>query len=196
MTFCTSVPSTGACCLGAAGCTITTLESCESLGGAYQDDSATCSSCPAFCRDTCTYCGDGVPDPGEECDDGNHVDGDGCSAVCTLGGLFCGDGMVVPPETCELPGSPTCDCCFEHGSPGCENAGCESAVCAADSSCCDVLWDAICVEMALDEPACETCCDNLCRDDCTYCGDLIINGAPDINEPLIANGDFETGAEI
>ena len=150
-----------------------------------------CSSYPTFCRDNCTYCGDGVPDPGEECDDGNHVDGDGCSAVCTLGGPFCGDDVVVPPETCEPPGSPTCDCCFEHGSPGCEDAGCESAVCAAESFCCDVLWDAICVEIALAEPACETCCDNLCRDDCTYCGDLIINGAN--NEQLIANGDFETG---
>jgi hypothetical protein len=101
--------------------------------------------------------------------------------------------MVVPPETCELPGSPTCDCCFEHGSPGCEDAACESAVCAADSFCCDVEWDTICVEAAESEPACETCCDYLCRDDCTYCGDLIVNGATDIHEQLVANGDFETG---
>ena len=28
-------------------------------------------------------CGDGVVDDGEDCDDGNTVDGDGCSAVCT-----------------------------------------------------------------------------------------------------------------
>jgi len=28
-------------------------------------------------------CGNGVLDPGEECDDGNLVDGDGCSATCT-----------------------------------------------------------------------------------------------------------------
>lgn len=27
-------------------------------------------------------CGDGVKDPGEECDDGNLVDGDGCSSYC------------------------------------------------------------------------------------------------------------------
>ncbi|MDH3588777.1 MAG: myxococcus cysteine-rich repeat containing protein [Gammaproteobacteria bacterium] len=30
------------------------------------------------------FCGDGVPDPGEECDDGNMVSGDGCSAFCTV----------------------------------------------------------------------------------------------------------------
>lgn len=30
-------------------------------------------------------CGDGEIDPGEECDDGNRVDGDGCTAGCLLG---------------------------------------------------------------------------------------------------------------
>lgn len=29
-------------------------------------------------------CGNGVPDPAEECDDGNTVSGDGCSAACRL----------------------------------------------------------------------------------------------------------------
>ena len=29
-------------------------------------------------------CGDGVPDSGEECDDGNNEDGDGCAADCTM----------------------------------------------------------------------------------------------------------------
>ncbi|MEE8472422.1 MAG: hypothetical protein V3S82_04560 [Dehalococcoidia bacterium] len=30
-------------------------------------------------------CGNGVIDAGEACDDGNNVDDDGCSAVCTFG---------------------------------------------------------------------------------------------------------------
>ena len=29
-------------------------------------------------------CGNGLQEPGEECDDGNHLDGDGCSATCLL----------------------------------------------------------------------------------------------------------------
>lgn len=41
----------------------------------------------------CDFCGDGVLDPGEECDDGNLVDGDGCSAVCLV-------DEVVEPEPC------------------------------------------------------------------------------------------------
>lgn len=34
----------------------------------------------AVCR--APFCGDGILDEGEECDDGNNVDGDGCSAIC------------------------------------------------------------------------------------------------------------------
>ena len=30
------------------------------------------------------FCGDGFLDDGEECDDGNDVDGDGCSAACEI----------------------------------------------------------------------------------------------------------------
>ena len=32
-------------------------------------------------------CGDGVQEPGEECDDGDNIDGDGCSAICELEGV-------------------------------------------------------------------------------------------------------------
>ncbi len=45
-------------------------------------------------------CGDGILDPGEECDDGNLIDGDGCSALCELE-PFCGDGILDPGEACD-----------------------------------------------------------------------------------------------
>ena len=31
-----------------------------------------------------TKCGNGVMDPGEQCDDGNMKGGDGCSAICQI----------------------------------------------------------------------------------------------------------------
>jgi cysteine-rich repeat protein len=43
-------------------------------------------------------CGDGRPDPGEMCDDGNNVSGDGCPADC---GPPCGDGRLDPGEVCD-----------------------------------------------------------------------------------------------
>ncbi len=38
-------------------------------------------NCDASCQ-RIPMCGDGVIDPGEQCDDGNNVSGDGCSATC------------------------------------------------------------------------------------------------------------------
>jgi cysteine-rich repeat protein len=44
---------------------------------------------------TFAICGNGVLDPGEQCDDGNRISGDGCSFTCTLEtGLGSGDGGV------------------------------------------------------------------------------------------------------
>lgn len=47
-------------------------------------------------------CGDGVYDPGEQCDDGNREGEDGCSDLCSLEDLLsCGDGKRGPGETCD-----------------------------------------------------------------------------------------------
>src|SRR5687768_5483170 len=35
-------------------------------------------------------CGNGILEPGEACDDGNLVDGDGCESSCQPGDLLCG----------------------------------------------------------------------------------------------------------
>jgi len=63
-------------------------------------------------------CGDGVVDPGQECDDGNAVDGDCCSAACQLigpdGDLDTGRRCLRQlfhhrqPRSgeCRLPGTP------------------------------------------------------------------------------------------
>jgi cysteine-rich repeat protein len=50
-------------------------------------------------------CGDGNMDAGEQCDDGNNVDGDGCSANCTTETPppqpRCGDGNMDAGEQCD-----------------------------------------------------------------------------------------------
>ena len=50
----------------------------------------------AVCLD-CSLCGDGIVSPGEACDDGNTLNGDGCSATC----------QVEPTPTPTLTATPT-----------------------------------------------------------------------------------------
>ena len=56
--------------------------------------------CDAVCAES--PCGNGVQDPGEVCDDGNHIPGDGCSADC-LSDETCGNGAVdaAVGEACD-----------------------------------------------------------------------------------------------
>jgi cysteine-rich repeat protein len=45
-------------------------------------------------------CGNSVLDPGEQCDDGNNVDGDtGCDSNCTF--TACGNGILTTGEECD-----------------------------------------------------------------------------------------------
>lgn len=45
------------------------------------------------------FCGDGILDPGEQCDDGNGISGDGCRSDCTI--ESCGDSILDPQEQCD-----------------------------------------------------------------------------------------------
>ncbi len=46
------------------------------------------------------------------------------------------------------------DCCAANGTPGCDDPGCEAAICAVDPFCCNTEWDMVCANAANVEPAC------------------------------------------
>jgi hypothetical protein len=48
------------------------------------------------------------------------------------------------------------DCCFDNGSPGCDDSSCESTVCALDPICCSFPWGNRCANHA------KTDCGGLC----------------------------------
>ncbi len=53
-------------------------------------------------------CGNNFLEPGEQCDDGNRINGDGCSIDCRFESV-CGDGVQGTPEECDgTDGLPTC----------------------------------------------------------------------------------------
>ena len=52
-------------------------------------------------------CGNGIVDPGEQCDDGNNVNGDGCDAFCHIEPCYVCSGQ---PSTCApAPRGSACD---------------------------------------------------------------------------------------
>lgn len=72
------------------------------------------SPCASACPPAPGTCGDGHLDPGEQCDDGNTVSGDGCSSTCQLEPPppRCGDGHVDPGEECDDGNASNDDACL------------------------------------------------------------------------------------
>jgi cysteine-rich repeat protein len=75
-------------------------------------------------------CGNGVIDPGEQCDDGNTFNGDGCSAQCTVESCYT---CVGQPSNCSpSPAGTACD----DGNACTVGETCDGAgVCGGFTSC-------------------------------------------------------------
>jgi len=117
------------------------------------------------------YCGDGVVNGFEECDDGNNVDCDGCHSDCRAE-TGCGDAMVCGAEECDDGNTTDCDGCHADcrvesgcgdgvrcGVEICDDGNQQDCVgsCAADCStvraephCGDQLLDTQCGEVCED----------------------------------------------
>ena len=57
----------------------------------------------------CNVCGNGIVQLGEQCDDGNMINGDGCDNNCTFTG--CGNMIVTAGEECDDGNLVSGDCC-------------------------------------------------------------------------------------
>ena len=115
-------------------------------------------------RITLPTCGNGRLDPGEACDDGNAIPGDGCSADCTAVEL--GWECTLPPR---WPCSPICGDGVRAGDESCDDGnifdgdGC-SARCLTEPG-----WDCTngsCLPVSAGDAGVEG----------SYCGDGEVNG--------------------
>ncbi len=111
-------------------------------GDSFCSGDETCTSCEADCG-KCPVCGDGSCTGNETCDD---CPGD-CGACPE-----CGDGTCNGNENCSTCTGDCGECVCAHAI--CEEGPkldsicdpCVTQICAADSYCCNVEWDNICVE--------------------------------------------------
>jgi large repetitive protein len=132
-----------------------------------------------------SWCGDGTVDAsnGEECDDGNNVDGDGCTNDCKgeQPAPVCGDSTVDDGEECDDGNTANGDGC--------------------DENCMDeVVPDPVCGDGNLDDG--EECddgntangdgCDENCMDEVIatpICGDSNVDDGEECDDGNTANGD-------
>ncbi|MDD3498137.1 MAG: hypothetical protein PHH24_01370 [Candidatus Moranbacteria bacterium] len=95
-------------------------------------------------------CGNGVLDPGETCDDGNTIDGDGCSSTCQT--------------ECIL--GQNYDCAYSPTGQACDASNCGTTITTSYANCydrCDStttvsksLCGSLCVDQTTTCPACHT----------------------------------------
>jgi cysteine-rich repeat protein len=140
------------------------------------------------------FCGDGVIDPGEGCDDANSIDDDTCNNQCVL--TTCGNGFRDAAEECEGAdlGGATCESLgFGPGIVSC------TPMCLLDTSGCDTCGDGVkngdeqCDGADLGGATCESlgfpsgdlsctasCFLNLI--DCGNCGDGVLDAGEECDE--------------
>jgi len=114
----------GPCDIGAfefGSCGDGTLQ--EAAGEACDNGVNNSDTVADACRTDCAnpFCGDGVQDTREGCDDGNNIDGDGCQANCAL--ETCGDSVIDAGEECDdgnvTDGDGCSATCTNEGTPAC-----------------------------------------------------------------------------
>jgi cysteine-rich repeat protein len=127
-------------------------------------------------------CGDGTPDPDEECDDGNDNEEDACLSNCKLA---CGDGRVSESEQCDTAiaagtaGACPTDC---DDSDACTTDALTGEACQTACEYGDVLAtiddDGCCPDGAtsLDDNDCAVACGNGVRESGETCDTAITPG--------------------
>ena len=157
-------------------------------------------------NDSCPACADGILNAGEECDDGNLVDGDGCTRDCII--EFCGDGVINNSGTEECDDGDTNSdteanaCRTDCTLPGCGDGVIDSGETCDDgmeTATCDIdCTDVSCGDGLANTTAGEECDDanasnnDACLNDCTdaACGDgFVFTGTEDCDDGNTAGGD-------
>jgi len=97
---------------GVGGCEVSFSHSYDSPGsytvsaetcycGLPRGNSDYCASTAISITINSSVCGNNIVEPGETCDDGNTISGDGCSSDCQIEASVCGNGRLEFGETCD-----------------------------------------------------------------------------------------------
>ena len=143
---------------------------------------------------TAQTCGNGQLEPGEACDDGNTVGGDGCSFSCqTEPGWVCAGEPSVCVETCgngQLDAGETCDDGNLSQDDGCSNL-CQVEIgwnCTGEPSACSpICGDGFIVGLETCDDENTTAGDG-CSDTCQLESGWVCSGTPTVCQPDCGDG--------
>lgn len=163
--------------------------------GCFDNTDCGCSWVSGVCKpswtteSSCGTCGNSIRDFGEECDDGNLINGDGCNATCyfdsyvdpcPIGLTLCSDGTCS--LNCEVTDTTVAPCDYDHS---CETGeGCTCSDCNGYPDTCEV--DLTC--NIFDKACCNPSSDGICSPYCAYVD-------PDCLTGTCGNGVEEKGEE-
>jgi cysteine-rich repeat protein len=129
------------------------------------------------------FCGNGIPEGPEQCDDGNNANGDCCSATCLYeapgapcadDGNQCTNDQCNGAGLCQHPTKPNASMCSDGNfcttGEQCVGGSCVggvAAVCNDDDTCttdtCEPTIGCL-FEVGVESPACESCADGIDND--------------------------------
>ncbi len=141
-----------------------------------------------------SFCGDGIPEGREACDDGNMVNGDGCESDCTVTpDTFCGDGIPEGTEACDDGNLVNGDGC-ESDCTVTSDAICGDGIIEGSEMCddgnispSDGCSDACRVEEGWQCEGVPSLCEEIVLS--TFCGDGIPEGTEACDDGNLINGD-------
>ncbi len=129
-----------------------------------------------------SICGNGVLDPGEQCDDDDAIKDNVCDATCQL---TCGNG-AIDTDVGEL-----CDTAIESGPGACPKA-CDDGMACTDDVLSSSACTAECVHSSITAPAdgdgcCPAGADANTDDDCTaICGNGVVEAGEVCDTAIVA----------